>query len=295
MTRPFDAGVLAAVDGWGAPTAAVAVVDEAGLVASQGPLDRALPWASVTKLVTACAVLVGVRRGVLALGAPAGPPGSTVRHLLAHAGGYGFDGGVLAAPGRTRIYSNAGFDTLGQVLGDAAGRSFPELLGARVLEPLAMTGTRLEGRPSEGLVGPAADLAAFAHELLVPRVLPAGLVAEAATVAFPGLRGVLPGFGLQDPNDWGLGFEIRGRKSPHWTGGANSPATFGHFGRSGTFLWVDPVAGLALACLTDRPFGAWAGEAWPRFSDAVLAGTGRTDRPEAPGPSPTSPRSPARP
>ena len=98
-----------------------------------------------------------------------------------------------------------------------------------------------------------------------------GAVAEATTVQFPGLRGVLPGFGLQDPNDWGLGFEIRGTKRPHWTGSGNSPATVGHFGRSGTFLWVDPVAGLAVACLTDRPFGAWAGEAWPVISDAILA------------------------
>lgn len=287
--------MLEAVDTWGAQTAALAVVDEAGLVASYGPLDRALPWASVTKLLTACAVLVGVRRGVLALDAPAGPPGSTVRHLLAHAGGSGFDGGVLAAPGRTRIYSNTGFDTLGETLEAAAGRPFAELLGAWVLEPLAMTGTQLQGRPSEGLVGTTADLAAFASELLVSRVMPAGLVAEAAAVAFPGLRGVLPGFGLQDPNDWGLGFEVRGRKSPHWTGSGNSPATFGHFGRSGTFLWVDPVAGLALACLTDRPFGAWAGEAWPALADAVLAGADRTDRAGGSGPSPTSPRSPARP
>ena len=309
-SRPFDAAVLEAVDGWGAHTAAAAVIDRDGLVASHGPLDRMLPWASVTKLVTACVVLLGVQRGMLALDDAAGPPGATVRHLLAHAGGYGFDGGVLAVPGRTRIYSNAGFDALGRVLEDAAQRPFAELLGEWVLEPLAMTGTRLEGRPSEGLVGPASDLAAFARELLAPTILPAGLVTEAAAVAFPGLRGVLPGFGLQDPCDWGLGFEVRGRKSPHWTGSANSPATFGHFGRSGTFLWVDPVAGLALACLTDRPFGAWAGEAWPALSDAVLAaaageggagargGAGliaRTDRPGALEPSPTSPRSPARP
>ena len=179
--------------------------------------------------------------------------------------------GSLTTPGRTRIYSNTGFDLLGAALETAAGRPFAELLRDWVLGPLSMGATRLAGRPSEGLVGPASDLAGLAWELVAPRVLPAGLVAGASAVAFPGLRGVLPGFGLQDPCDWGLGFEIRGGKSPHWTGSANSPATFGHFGRSGTCLWVDPVAGLALACLTDRPFGAWAGEAWPALSDAVLA------------------------
>ena len=281
--RPFDDAVLEAVGGWGAPTVAVAVIDADGLVASRGRLDVALPWASVTKLVTACAVLAGVARGVIALDDPAGPTGATIRHLLAHAGGLPFDGpGSLAPPGRTRIYSNSGFDLLGTALEAAADRPFAELLADWVLGPLSMGGTRLAGRPSEGLVGPASDLAALAWELVAPRILPGGLVAQASAVAFPGLRGVLPGFGLQDPCDWGLGFEIRDGKAPHWTGAANSPATFGHFGRSGTFLWVDPAAGLALACLTDRPFGAWAGEAWPALSDAVLAAA-------------TSPRSPGRP
>jgi CubicO group peptidase (beta-lactamase class C family) len=94
---------------------------------------------------------------------------------------------------------------------------------------------------------------------------------EARSVQFPGLDGILPGFGRQEPNDWGLGFELRDAKAPHWTGARNSPGTYGHFGRSGTFLWVDPDADLALACLTDRAFGDWAVEAWPRLSDAVLA------------------------
>jgi CubicO group peptidase (beta-lactamase class C family) len=93
---------------------------------------------------------------------------------------------------------------------------------------------------------------------------------EAARVQFPGLDGILPGYGRQSPNDWGLGFEIRGNKSPHWTGSANSPRTFGHFGRSGSFLWVDPDANLACACLTGRDFGEWA-SVWPEFSDAILA------------------------
>jgi CubicO group peptidase (beta-lactamase class C family) len=276
-TRPFDASVLAAVDGWGARTVAIAVVDADGVVASRGPLGTALPWASVTKLVTACTVLVGVSRGVVGLDDPAGPPGASVRHLLAHASGLAFDGaGVVAAPGRLRVYSNTGFDTLASVLAAAAGAPFETLLRSWVLEPLGMAGSRLVGRPSEGLVGPCEDLAALARELLTPRVLPAGLVRDAATVAFPGLRGVLPGFGLQPANDWGLGFEIRGTKAPHWTGARGSARTFGHFGATGTFLWVDPDAALALACLTDRPFGPWAGEAWPAISDAVLraAGTG---------------------
>ena len=65
--------------------------------------------------------------------------------------------------------------------------------------------------------------------------------------------------------------EIRDSKAPHWTGAGNSPGTHGHFGRSGTFLWVDPAAGIALTCLTDLAFGAWAGEAWPRLADDVLA------------------------
>ncbi len=83
--------------------------------------------------------------------------------------------------------------------------------------------------------------------------------------------GVLPGFGRQEPNDWGLGLELRDHKSPHWTGSRNSERTFGHFGRSGTFLWVDPEPGIALACLTDLAFGEWAKAAWPELSDAVLA------------------------
>lgn len=277
--RPFDAAVLDAIDGWGAGTAVAAVVDADGLVAARGPIDAPLPWASVTKLLTAYTVLAGIRRGVLALDDEAGPPGSTVRHLLAHTSGYAFDDPfVLSPPGRTRIYSNAGFDAVAGLLGSRAGRPFAALLREWVLDPLEMTGTRLAGRPSAGITGPAVDLAAFALELLGPRILSAADLDLATTVAFPGLRGVLPGVGRMEPNDWGLGFEIRDGKVPHWTATRGSPRTFGHFGRAGTFLWVDPDARLALACLTDREFGPWALEAWPPFSDAVLDAAATGDR-----------------
>ena len=219
----------------------------------------------MTKLATAVAVLVAAEEGIVDLDEPAGPPGSTVRHLLAHASGLPFgDGPPIARPGARRIYSDHGFDVLGRHVAERAEMPF----GAYYEH---VWGLPLAGHPGHGAGGTIGDLAVVAREFLDPsRVAPETLV-EAATVQFPGLDGVLPGFGRQSPNDWGLGVELRDGKAPHWTGTRNSPRTYGHFGRSGTFLWVDPDAGLALACLTDRDFGEWAKESWPRLSDAVLA------------------------
>jgi hypothetical protein len=261
---------LEQVDAWPAENAAVAVVAP-GELAFRGDAERIFQWASVTKLLTTKAVLIAAEEGILDLDEPAGPPGSTVRHLLAHASGLPLDGDVpIAGVGERRIYSNTGFELLADLVAERAEISFAEYLGA-VLEPLGMSRTRLEGSPAWGAAGPLRDLVAFAESLLRPSIVATETLAEATAVAFPGLAGVLPGFGRQDPNDWGLGFELRDEKSPHWTGTRNSSRTFGHFGRSGTFLWVDPEAGLACACLTDLEFGDWAREAWPRLSDAVLA------------------------
>jgi CubicO group peptidase (beta-lactamase class C family) len=266
-----DVGALRQVESWGA-TVAVGVVGPDGVLARRGPVARRFPLASVTKLLTASAVLVAAEEGILELDEPAGPEGATVRHLLAHASGLPLDGGApIAPPGERRIYSNAGYEVLGRLVEERADMSFADYVSAAVLEPAAMSATRLEGSPAWGAVGPLEDLTAFARELLAPRFLAVETLAEATMPAFPGLVGVLPGYGRQEPNDWGLGFELRDAKSPHWTGTRNSPRTFGHFGRAGTFLWVDPEAELACACLTDREFGDWAVEAWPRLSDAVLA------------------------
>jgi CubicO group peptidase (beta-lactamase class C family) len=266
---------LEQVDSWPASTAAVAVVIPANLVAERGPADTSLRWASVTKLFTAYAVLVAAEEGVLDLDEPAGPPRSTVRHLLAHASGLPFEGGApIARVGERRIYSNTGFDHLGEILGERAEMPFEDYLRAAVLEPLRLAGTELRGRPSEGIWGTLRDLAAFGRELLAPTLVAPETLAEATAVAFPGLVGVLPGIGRQEPNDWGLGFELKDAKRPHWTGSANSPRTFGHFGGAGTFLWVDPEAQVAFACLTDLEFDEWALAAWPLLADAVLAELG---------------------
>jgi len=262
---------LRQIESWGARTAAVAVVGPEGVRARHGPHGRELPWASVTKLATALAVLVAAEEGAVDLDAPAGPPGSTIRHLLAHASGLPPDGRTpIAKPGERRIYSNAGFEVLAESVAEAAEMPFDEYLRLAVFEPLGL-GSQLRGSPATGIAGSLEDLAALGRDLLAPSLVAPETLREATAVAFPGLVGVLPGFGRMEPNDWGLGFELRDGKAPHWTGTRNSPATFGHFGRSGTFLWVDPEARLAFACLTDRPFGDWAKEAWPRLSDGVLA------------------------
>lgn len=279
-TSGADAHPLHVVSEWPVTTAAVSVDTEDGEVASVGPADLVLPWASVTKMLSALVVLDAARQGEIDLDEPAGPPGSTVRHLLAHASGVGPDSATpLAAPGRSRIYSNAGYDILGALVEERCGTSFDARMRSRICRPLGMTATRLVGSPASAVEGPLRDLAAFGRELLRPRVLPADIVALASNPAFSGLSGVLPGFGRQARNEWGLGFEIRDGKRPHWTGAGNSASTFGHFGRSGTFLWVDPAAGLACACLTDREFGPWAAEVWPVLSDAVLHAYAPTGRP----------------
>jgi CubicO group peptidase (beta-lactamase class C family) len=262
---------LKQIEEWGAGHASAGVVRSGEVVATHGPVDETLRWASVTKLVTALATLVAAEEGTVDLDEPAGPPGATVRHLLAHASGLPFDGGVpIARPGERRIYSNPGFEQLAEHVAAAAEMPFAEYAAEAVLRPLSLDAS-LVGSPAAGIEGTLAAMLGLAQELLAPTVVAPETLREATTVQFPGLAGVLPGFGRWDPNDWGLGFELKDAKSPHWTGTANSPATFGHFGGSGTFLWVDPERRLGCACLTDREFGDWALEAWPRLSDAVLA------------------------
>lgn len=258
---------------WPVPHAAAALVAADGTVlAAAGEQDRVFALASVTKPLVAYALLVAVEEGAVDWATPAGPPGSTVRHLAAHASGLSFSEGVVQAPPATRrIYSNVGFEMLGDVVADAAGMPFARYLHEAVCEPLGMDATTLDGSPAAGARSSCADLARFAAELQAPTLVHADTVAEATAVAFPGLDGLLPGYGRQRPNDWGLGFEIRDGKAPHWTGARSSPRTFGHFGQSGTFLWVDPGAGVACVVLTDRDFGPWAVEAWPPFTDGILA------------------------
>ena len=234
------------IAGWPAEHKAAGVAQADGVLAAHGDVEHRLGWGSVTKPLVAYASLVAAEEGALDLDEPAGPEGSTVRHLLAHASGLAWDSPTpLGRPGERRVYSNSGYLVLAAHLAERTEMPFEEYVRAAVIEPLALAPT-----------------------LVAPETL-----ADATSIQFPGLEGVLPGFGRQTPNDWGLGFELRGRKSPHWTGARNSPSTYGHFGSkpgTATFLWIDPERQLLAAAVADKSFGPWAANAWPALSDALL-------------------------
>jgi CubicO group peptidase (beta-lactamase class C family) len=244
-----------------------------------GDADRTYRLASIAKPISTWAMLIAVEEGLLSLDTPIGQPGCTLRHLLAHAGGYAFDGDEpISPPCRRRIYSNTGIELAAGAVEAAAGMPFGEYLTEAVLEPLGMSSTAMRGSPAHGVFSTVADLCRFVDELIAPRLVSVPTATTATQPVFPELAGVIPGLGRYDPCPWGLGIEVRGDKQPHWTGETNSPRAFGHFGGAGTFVWVDlgVARHTALACiaLTDRSFDHWADQAlmlWPQFSDAVIA------------------------
>jgi CubicO group peptidase (beta-lactamase class C family) len=275
---------------WPVGRAGAAVVSPSGVeTAFQGGVTGGdlFQVASVTKLMTSLAALAAVGSGRIDLDQPvpqARDAGAaeevTLRHLLAHAGGFPFEPpGRPRPPEQRRIYSNVGFRLLADAVADAAGTTFASWLSTSVLDPLEMSSTRLvhrrgvDGDPAAGAASTLDDLVRLARCLLdqgAPVVGPE-LFAEAVGVQFPGLAGLVPGVGRFDPCDWGLGFELKDGKRPHWMGDRRSPSAFGHFGASGCFLWVDPDAGLAAAAVSDREFAddKWGMATWPAWSDRL--------------------------
>ncbi|MBM7824236.1 CubicO group peptidase (beta-lactamase class C family) [Arcanobacterium pluranimalium] len=235
-----------------------------------GDPDEVFPLASVTKPIAAYAVLVAVERGLVDLDADAGPAGSTVRHLLAHASGLPAEAGeAIAKPGQRRIYSNYGFDVLAQAIESLVGMPIQEWIRESVLDPLEMDTAEIAGSIAHSGRASADSLARFVLELMNPQLISHELLTEAVQVQFGGIAGIVPGYGRHGDNCWGLGFELRGEKSPHWLGGNFSPATFGHFGQSGSFIWVDPQVNKAGLFLGAQNFGDEHIKYWPGLTDEM--------------------------
>ncbi len=257
---------------------AVAAIDARGRVIwEQGDVTRVFPLASVTKIVTALAALRAVEEGMTALAhvvgqAPNGDP-YTVAHLLSHSSGLAAEGGgtdFKESPGRKRIYSNQGFDVLGRHLERVTGATTARWIDSQVARPLGLRSTTVPSSPARSGFGSALDLTLLSEELMDPQLLEGKTYAALTTVALPGLRGILPGYGMQKNNAWGLGVEIKDGKKPHWTPPSAAPSTFGHFGMSGSFLWVEPERQVSAVFLGSEPFGQWHKDNWPALGEQIL-------------------------
>lgn len=237
-----------------------------------GQLEVVLPWASLSKVAMAVLALRLVADGLVGLDDEVGPRGATIRHLLSHASGLAPEEvRSMAAPGERRIYSNSALDLLAAHFERWTGTPIGELLDEEVFGPLAMASTSLRGEPASGVEGSTRDLGRLLAEMRTPALLDERWWNEMRRIQFPGLAGVLPGVGRFDPCDWGLGVEVKGSKAPHWTAPSMGPRTFGHFGRAGGFIVVDPDRSLGVCTLGDEPFGPRMLEVWPVFLEALCA------------------------
>ncbi|MEO7289451.1 MAG: serine hydrolase domain-containing protein, partial [Jatrophihabitantaceae bacterium] len=170
-------GPLDQLADWPVPNAAAAVLSPAGVLATAGEQAMRFRLASVTKPLTALAALVAVEEGAIGLDQPIAEPiggrplisaelaealpGATLRQLLAHASGLSPDRLARgAAVGTRRIYSNAGFDLIGELVGAATEIPFDRYLAEAVFSPLRMGSAELAGAPSRDGIASVADLCA---------------------------------------------------------------------------------------------------------------------------------------
>ncbi len=209
-------------------------------------------------------------------------------------------------------YSNVAYGLLGIIIQAVSGFSFADFMRTRVFTPLGMrstmiapegslttrivhvAGTRDPGDPFERFnssyartlthpagvaVGTALDTARFFQLFLDHGRLPHGgrLLAPATVQAMltnqtAGLRGGIEGFTTWPDCAWGLGFDLRGQKRPHFSGDFSDATTFGHTGVAGTFAWADPTRELVCVMLANQMlYNGWFAPHWARFSNAVVA------------------------
>jgi CubicO group peptidase (beta-lactamase class C family) len=285
-------------------------VREAGLlvrhdgkdVASLKP-DRVFLLASITKPMTATAVMILADRGLLRVEDPVHKyipefTGGdrdviTIRHLLTHTSGLpdmlpdntelrkrhaplsDFVAGVcktplLFKPGTEVRYQSMGILLAAEIVERVAHTRLREFLRRELFEPAGMKSTSLGlggrkiadtaqsqvenpgddwnwngsywrdlGVPWGGAHSTAADVTRLLELFLHPD----GRVLKPETA-----RAMIVNQ-TQLPSPWGLGWMIK----PGTFGKKCSPATFGHYGSTGTVAWADPKSNLTCVLLTTKP------------------------------------------
>ncbi|HET6174378.1 MAG TPA: serine hydrolase domain-containing protein [Gaiellales bacterium] len=212
-------------------------------------------------------------------------------------------------PGTQRWYSNAGYMLAAKLLEGASGISCAAYLNEAVLAPLGMDASlglaeseagraarvwqsgrygegelfnserfRRDAPPQGGGFATARAYGTFVSCLLAGgdsggrALLAPETVDELLSPQFGPLPGGVEGVGEWPSLCWGLGFDVRGHREPHWSGSSLSPRTASHFGASGTLAWLDPELRIGLVALANRgSYSGWWREPWAALGDAVTS------------------------
>jgi CubicO group peptidase (beta-lactamase class C family) len=246
----------------------------------------------------------------------------TVRHLLTHSSGLAATAPLYQEiqgrtsyrerieamdltypPGSRSVYSDLGIILLGEILEQASGRPFEDLVRERVLDPLGMRDTmfrppaelRSQSAPTEldpwrgrmvqgevhdenafalggvaphaGLFATASDLARFAQMMLNGGTLDGHHIVSRETIDLFTRRAGIP------DSDRALGWDTKSAEGSS-AGTLFSPRSFGHTGFTGTSIWIDPERQLYVILLTNRVYPTRENnlirEARPAVADAVV-------------------------
>lgn len=267
-----------------------------------GDSKRSFFLASVSKLLSSVGLLVGYEEGLFEYNTTVSPLDVPLNaaDLLSHASGLPFDlNGVVSKASidsllqgeipfdaslivprlARRIYSNLGFELVCSFVERQSTMAHFDYLQEAIFKPLSMTSVQVsekrfsESGPTGGsarMKATAEDLIRLAFELHSPTLFQESTLRLAASSQYEELSGILPGFGRYEKNTFGFGFEVHGNKVPHWMSSATSPNAFGHFGASGTFMWLDPLMDKALIFLGENDFGIDHRRLWPILSERFV-------------------------
>ncbi|HEX8789520.1 MAG TPA: serine hydrolase [Polyangiaceae bacterium] len=218
------------------------------------------------------------------------------------------DAKMRAAPGVKSIYSDIGFILLEEVVRRVTGKELPDFANEAIFAPLGMKDTgfvptgerkaraawteevdgewragvvhdprafRLGGVAGHaGLFSTGDDLARYARAILGRGQVEGRRILSAATVDAMTAPYDVPG-GIRT-----LGWQV----DSTWKSAALSPRAFGHFGFTGTALWIDPDADLFIVLLTNRVHPDGTGDSKPLLArvstlaaQAIAPGIGRVD------------------
>ena len=155
---------LKLIDSWPVDGVAAGVIDNHGNLFTRGKHNHSFRLASISKVMTAWAALIAVEDGSISLDDPVGQPGCTLRHLLCHAGGYGFDTEAsIISPERKRVYSNTGYNMAAQYVSEFVDMGFAQYLQEALFVPLNMPTAQLLGSPAADIHCTIEDMAKFAQ------------------------------------------------------------------------------------------------------------------------------------